>query len=80
MPTCSACGSPLPEDGRQPSRRWCSHACRQAGYRARVNLRRELAFDLLLRQTRAVQAGNTAALTAIAHEAERLLPASDAAA
>lgn len=72
--SCAACGLPLPTDGKT-SRRWCSHACRQAAYRARLDLRRDLAFELLLRQTKAVQEGDLAALTAIAHEAERLLPA-----
>jgi hypothetical protein len=40
-----------------------------------VNLRNELAADLLFRSTRAVIAGDLAALDALVREAERLLPA-----
>ena len=72
MTTCAVCRSPLPPQSRS-NRRTCSGACRMALSRSRANLRQEVAFDLLLRQTIAVQDGDTAALAALAAEAARLL-------
>jgi predicted nucleic acid-binding Zn ribbon protein len=71
---CSVCGVAFPLDANV-RRTTCGDACRQARSRARRSLREQVALDLLLRQTRAVQAGNKAALSAITAEAERLLGA-----
>lgn len=75
MKDCQACGRPLPSDAYSYRRRYCpgSSACRVKAFRARQEVRRDLAFDLLLRQTRAVQESDTAALAAIVAEVERLL-------
>lgn len=75
VPECLACKRSLPEDAYVSRRRYCGTTCRVKAHRARLDLRRDLAFDLLLAQTRAVLAGDTAALAAITEAASRLLPA-----
>lgn len=75
MTHCQGCGAELAPSTRP--RRYCPgvSTCRVKAFNARAEVRREVAFDLLLRQTQAILDGDTARLEAIGREAERFLAA-----
>jgi len=73
MDRCDFCTAPLPPESTA-RRRFCTDSHRVLWHRAEERRQRDAALDLLLRQTRAVQDGDTDALSAIADEAARLLP------
>lgn len=75
---CLYCGNALAHDANA-RRIYCSQVCRSAAFRARDALRRDAdnafrtaAADLVMRQTAAVIAGDTATLATIHDEAARL--------
>ena len=70
--TCPSCGTALDLDANV-RRIFCSHACRQMAQRARDKRRHATALDLVLRQSRAIQAGDRVALAQVILDAERLL-------
>jgi hypothetical protein len=66
---CLVCNVPFPP-GSRSDRKTCCHSHAVTLSNRRKKARQEAAWDLLMRQTRAIQEGDSEALEAIAAEAE----------